>query len=513
MPSNTTRVRAAPSRVVAPPVVHAAIASPGRALDTPTREFFEPRFGHDFSQVRIHTDRTATESARAIQAQAYTVGREVVFGAGQYSPRTPATRRLLAHELAHVVQQRNAAPASELCIDDRDGGSERDARATERDLIGSRAHGGPALSDRVVQRRSILDSIAGLFSGDDFSDQELQTYLKLLDTKGQIEDYNESDNKARAVVRHWKRGDSQYLLPPKRKILLIREMLSGFTGDDDELAILDLLKGSPDAEVDQILAAISVSTLDSALQGEEQDRLDAFMAARRKRQPTPAGRDEETFDPQTISELQQHFTENSEAVNRLNCIEIIRDVAPRLLAADPDLAERVQARLSKLRGQTLTMVHLGDALADLGLVSASHKIRFNHQNGNDKVPPDQMLESAWDTIIADVGTHQGWHVFGLAVFDGYHSVTILVDNRPDGPRVYWADQWNLKNHEDFKQEEGSVSGFRRYTRDGLDAWLTEYTRTRWLDVFTKKKKRYNATLHIWKFRSALEENADAGESR
>ena len=65
----------------------------------------EPRFGHDFSQVRVHTDARAAESARAVNALAYTVGRDVVFGTGQYMPGTMEGKRLMAHELTHVVQQ------------------------------------------------------------------------------------------------------------------------------------------------------------------------------------------------------------------------------------------------------------------------------------------------------------------------------------------------------------------------------------------------------------------------
>jgi len=66
----------------------------------------ESRFGHDFSRVRIHTDEKAAESARAVNALAYTAGHDIVFGAGQYVPETPEGRRLLAHEMTHVVQQR-----------------------------------------------------------------------------------------------------------------------------------------------------------------------------------------------------------------------------------------------------------------------------------------------------------------------------------------------------------------------------------------------------------------------
>jgi hypothetical protein len=69
----------------------------------------EPRFGHDFSQVRIHTDARAAESAMAVNAQAYTVGRDIVFGGGHFTPQTSHGQKLLAHELTHVMQQGSTA--------------------------------------------------------------------------------------------------------------------------------------------------------------------------------------------------------------------------------------------------------------------------------------------------------------------------------------------------------------------------------------------------------------------
>jgi hypothetical protein len=88
-----------------PPIVHEVLRSPGRPLDPATRAFMEPRFGHDFSQVRVHTDAKAAESARAVNALAYTVGRAMVFDTGQYAPGTTTGRQLLAHELTHTLQQ------------------------------------------------------------------------------------------------------------------------------------------------------------------------------------------------------------------------------------------------------------------------------------------------------------------------------------------------------------------------------------------------------------------------
>jgi hypothetical protein len=82
-----------------------AFGSGGRPLDSPVRESMETALGADFSSVRVHTDRAAAESAQSIQALAYTAGSDVVFGNGQYAPETVEGRKLLAHELAHVVQQ------------------------------------------------------------------------------------------------------------------------------------------------------------------------------------------------------------------------------------------------------------------------------------------------------------------------------------------------------------------------------------------------------------------------
>lgn len=89
----------------APPVVHEVLSSPGHSLDAQTRDFMESRFHHDFSRTRVHTDARAAESAHAVNALAYTVGRDVVFGAGQYDPHSARGRRLLAHELTHTIQQ------------------------------------------------------------------------------------------------------------------------------------------------------------------------------------------------------------------------------------------------------------------------------------------------------------------------------------------------------------------------------------------------------------------------
>ncbi len=93
-------------------MVRQALRSPGQPLDNATRALMEARFGHDFSRVRVHVDADAAESARALSASAYTVNQELVFQDGQYQPGTKEGKRLLAHELTHIVQQGHSAPGA-----------------------------------------------------------------------------------------------------------------------------------------------------------------------------------------------------------------------------------------------------------------------------------------------------------------------------------------------------------------------------------------------------------------
>ena len=104
-------VSGAPQPSTVPPAVHEVLRSTGSPLDASSRAFFEPRFGHDFSRVRVHAGPRAAQSADAVGALAYTVGSDVVYAAGQFAPHSPSGRHLLAHELTHVVQQ-SGAPAS-----------------------------------------------------------------------------------------------------------------------------------------------------------------------------------------------------------------------------------------------------------------------------------------------------------------------------------------------------------------------------------------------------------------
>ena len=92
----------------APPIVDEVLRTAGQSLDAATLAYMEPRFGRNFTRVRVHDDVRAAESARAVNAQAYAVGHDIVFDSGRYEPESLEGRQLIAHELAHVAQQRDA---------------------------------------------------------------------------------------------------------------------------------------------------------------------------------------------------------------------------------------------------------------------------------------------------------------------------------------------------------------------------------------------------------------------
>jgi hypothetical protein len=102
--------------------VSGALSSGGQALDSQTRAFFEPRFGNDFSNVRTHTDEKAAQSAKAINATAYTLGHDIVFNRNRFRPETETGKSLLAHELAHTIQQTGQINRQESALEPSEWG-------------------------------------------------------------------------------------------------------------------------------------------------------------------------------------------------------------------------------------------------------------------------------------------------------------------------------------------------------------------------------------------------------
>jgi hypothetical protein len=142
-------VSGAPS--TAPSSVHDTLRMAGQPLDSTTRGWMEARLGHDFSKVRVHTGSQAAASTQAVQARAYTVGQQIVFAPGQYAPATPGGRWLLAHELAHTVQQAGAGSAAQarLVV-----GAAHDPAEAEADRMADQVLGGGSLAGSTAITQS-----------------------------------------------------------------------------------------------------------------------------------------------------------------------------------------------------------------------------------------------------------------------------------------------------------------------------------------------------------------------
>jgi hypothetical protein len=261
----------------APPIVDDVLRSPGEPIDPVVRSTMARRFGRDFGSVRVHTGPTAADSARAVDAFAYTVGTSVVFGPEREALRTPAGRSLLSHELTHVLQDEGRPRQGPVTIAGPDGDEERAAERNEQ--LDRRAvvpaQGVPALRRKGGTAggffRNIGREIVDIFtrSEPDYDPATLDVYLKYLRKQNDIEDDWDSDNKARAVV---KKG----LFKPETlrvRILLIEEMMSGAVLGDDEQAILKIIEAAPVAERNQIADTVGYRRFYDAFDGAELDQL------------------------------------------------------------------------------------------------------------------------------------------------------------------------------------------------------------------------------------------------
>ena len=165
--------------------VHDVVGSGGGTpLDASTRKDMESRLGHDFGDVRVHTDDKAAASAKAVNAHAYTVGSNVVFQRDRYAPETDAGRRMLAHELTHVVQQRSGpvdgtpAPGG-IRVSDPSDRFEREAEWTADQVMAAQPPDSTATSPVAappvgVQRQEEEEELQGSFVQRQEEEEELQ---------------------------------------------------------------------------------------------------------------------------------------------------------------------------------------------------------------------------------------------------------------------------------------------------------------------------------------------------
>lgn len=264
----------------APPAALAAAEGGGERLPPAARSRMEEGFGRDFSQVRIHDGPAAAAGARSVGADAFALGRDIVFAEGAWRPETASGLALLSHELAHTL-----SPDPEPVI--------------RRDV-------------------GFFEAVARFFGGGSFSEGELLEYLDRLrgenptgqpgKDSGTIEGNNDSDNKARAVVEK-----GLYKAEPVRvRALLIQEMLDGWVSGDDQEMSIRILEEASTGDALEIMEAVGPARLRKEMEGDRFKRLmDIFKKVYKTDPPPPvdldwkvnltvSGAPKETVGPQGV---------------------------------------------------------------------------------------------------------------------------------------------------------------------------------------------------------------------
>jgi hypothetical protein len=293
-----------------PPIIHEVLRSPGGPLDADVRAFMEQRFEHDFSRVTVHTDAKAAESARAVNALAFTAGKKVVFGAGVYSPRSEQGIRILGHELTHVVQQSSVINGQmPNRVSSSNDSFESDARMHESNIGRTQTPHRLImdLKEPMIQRLPIgsflselvtmpISALSRVFGKENYNNEELLAYYEEFLVKGKTEERYDSDNKARAIIKRWKDKDltlrdkqgqeKKLTLDFEKKAILVQELLIGYTSKDDETSILELIC-SPETsseEVKNIVAKSGREILEDNFSGPELQVLRGCLSAKTETQ-------------------------------------------------------------------------------------------------------------------------------------------------------------------------------------------------------------------------------------
>jgi hypothetical protein len=454
------------------PEVDSVLRSPGRSLDARTRDFFEPRIGFDLASVRIHSSDAAATATTALDARAFTLGRDIAFAPGEFRPDTPSGQWLIAHELAHVAQQGYTG-----------------ASLIQRQPTAGTSDWQKQLDDILPRRRGLLvdiDRVVQLMER--FSTNELGELVGLIRADPDVIKFTRDEAGVPAMFALY------------------------------DTRVLALSEGRVSYRLDLPAARFLLST---------------FPTRRSKRRESDEAR-AEVYSEDVVHDAyiryhhnawlpkdKEAFPSDVPPTIRRNCIAIIHDMLPKLFSSEAKV-KQIRKRLAALRakGETFTMVHTGDTLAGAGVASARTEIRFKDGAGaatNGNTEPKTLSESAWNKVMSAVGSVYGWHIFGMALMDGYHSVTLFVDNQPGTRTLYWADQWAIEAGDDFKQVAGAISGFRKYEQKGFDDFIEIMTNAWWNDVHSPGSKcgksnpkkwdsacRYNATLMLWHLRRSAE---------
>lgn len=448
----------------------------GEPLDGGVRQLMQTRFGFDFAGVRIHRGRTAVGATTALNARAVTIGSDIAFAPGEFCPHTTSGQRLLAHELTHVAQQRtrSGAPAVQ-----RQPKPAQDPWLTQLDDILPRNVGLVVHMNRIGQLT------------DRFSTDELNDLIGLIHANADATTFTLKEAGVPGIFALQDTRVGKRLDVGAARLLLTRfpvRPVAASAGEGDPAKVGATADKSKHVFSDDVVRDAYLKFHFNAILPGKDD-------------PVP---------PDLPAQVRQ------------NCIAIVHSLAPKLFSSE-SVVKKIEQRFAQLRKQSVThtMVHTGDALAGVGVSDPRTVIKFADAAGkktNGDTEPVSLGASAWDAVMNLVGTEYGWHIFGMAIMDGHHSVTLFVDNQPGGKELYWADQWRIDSGDDFFQQPGAVSGFRQYQKAGFDRFIETMTNRWWNDVHRPDSKcgkakgakwdsgcRYSATLMLWHLRKVVQQ--------
>ena len=399
----------------APSVVHDVLNGPGHPLDPPTRAFMEPRLGMDLGDVRLHHDDRAADSARAVQARAYTVGTHIVFGAGQYAPDTSPGRWLLAHELAHVGQQGNTADPSSVRL----------RRSTEPPPMAT-------VQWRIIELRQKLEELnrAGVSTKEQDDVREELDRLEALVSAG--DPIRRQITYSRQRLRELR---AQMIAAPRSSARepIAREVREHEVALRDALVLnVDRLRGhlhdvylrprapmsDPDADAD-IAAAMAELRADET----ELVRLGTI------------------FSGGTAASVGQKYKKEVRPLPGGGCMTAVYKGLESIYSPDvsKSIKSQVQADSAKILKETgrdtNSVDRIMETLREHGHTGPKTLVRYNAKTG--KWTP-RVEQAVRDMVQPEF---LGWYFFGLSVSGGYHSVVLAVDNSEGEIRIYWMDQY------------------------------------------------------------------------
>ena len=423
----------------------------GSPLPMPVRSGMESAMGADFGDVRIHNDSSSHEASNQLNAQAFTHGGDIYFNQGKYDTDSEKGKHLLAHELTHVVQQ----------------GSSRG----------------------MINRDELKP--------EDKKNEEIYEYTKTAnDSSKQIQGTPAGKQLARDAIGKWKTGEPAAILTYDAKMNIIRELLTKNLSADDQSKILDLIELSEVVYVKQFIKESEINSgISSYFNDANKQRYEAIKIGRAKEKDTSG----ESFRVANVRDLVDEAHANAllehDAAGRQACIGTVRHISianlyKHLPADEQKRMKKIidkecatnntmldamtgmeKAKYAEKTG-TATFKKRKEVLTNLTLDGGKTTIKYTTWGF-----PDTLKESVWSMIDKETKGKEGWHSFGLAIMDSFHSVVLLVNVRPGGPFLYFVDQTNRQGGADPGipgRLASTLPGTQQFTPGGLDAYLAYY---------------------------------------